>query len=205
MLVLWSGGCDSTYLLYTLLYDQYVTRGNHKLEPHQTVSTISIIHDRINAAEENKLARNKFIKYTNRLKWTFHNFEVTIASDNGNVCIGENNGLSQPLIWLPIAVNYLRPYEDLYVGYIHGDCVWHYKHEIYAMFDNMQKIRGGTGKLIAPLEWQHKYDILKNLKSYKLHNKVWWCENPVNGKNCKKCVPCITNSIAKTAIDNEIV
>lgn len=187
-LLCWSGGCDSTLILYKLL-----KAGN------KNVRTISINHHQIPAKFQNKTSRMMILRKLAKqgLKVKEHT-ELNINYDcGGNVSY---HNMAQSSIWQFNAMVYLGEKENLYLGYIKPDCIWHYRTELYNLFGNVCRITGRTGKLETPLEWYTKEDVIKELANVGLENLVWWCESP-NGehdfKPCGKCVPCKTVSAAK--------
>lgn len=236
MLLLFSGGCDSTSLLYDMMssieYKSSIPnseKGVYKIEysgtyglyPYlESVRAISINHEQVPAAEESRKARSAIIasllkKFPSK---TLYHTEVTIATSSihtskSQVSIG--GGLIQPTLWMLQAAQYLDESEDLYVGYIKGDCIWHYKHELITAFNCLQQISHRTGKLIFPLEWTTKIEVIKHLKQNHFYNKTWYCERPVNGKRCGrndrlKCNSCKTHDFsidqfnAESALEKKI-
>lgn len=190
-LVLWSGGCDSTLLLHNLLAQRRACLSNDE------VRAISITHPQLPANEENKRARTQASKVLEKLHGKFEHLEITITHNDGAVrAIESGGGLTQPMIWVLYASLHLLPAEDLYIGYVKGDCIWNYRHELYAAFNSIQWINHRTGVLKLPLENTGKTDIIKSLKNVGLYRHTWYCEDPVKGKKCSKCTPCKTHRTA---------
>lgn len=97
-------------------------------------------------------------------------------------------GIEQCVFWLGLAVPYLRESENLFMGYIKSDDFWHYKSFAYAAFDNLQILAGHSGKLMLPMEWVTKSEVVRRLRELKL--RTWSCECPKGKKPCGKCTPC---------------
>lgn len=174
-LVVWSGGCDSTLILNDLL-----------VAGRDDVRTVAINHKQVGNNPESKAARQKIIKHFAKKKITWEHEEVEIDTYGGH----QNGGTIQPCIWLLNATCNLKANEDLYMGYIRGDDVWHYMEQVRSIFNNIQYMTHKTGRLQLPLEWERKKDIKKRLNQTGLLNLVWWCESPVKGKPCNKCCSC---------------
>ena len=214
MKILWSGGCDSSLVLYDIVQatlrpivkngvEQYRMCGEIvDYDPNERIDVISINHDQVPAKEESKAARKKLLEVLSKrfVQKRIFAGEVDIVNGGGyplSVC--HNNGIIQPTLWLLQAAQYLEASEDLYVGYIRTDDIWHYKQEFIAAFELLQKLANRTGKLIFPLEWYTKQDVIKLLKQAKIYQYVWYCENPHYGKRCRginKCHPCDEHDVA---------
>lgn len=221
-LILWSGGCDSTYLLHTALRTWYdhQERANQQLPgttPHTTppnipVRTITIIHPQVPAQNEQRRARHALTTALNKQGYHWPHLEVTIThttpnnqeadpeadpeADHGVTGAGDYGGLIQPLLWIPLAIPYLDHHEDLAVGYIKGDDAQFYLTTIRTAFNNLQWIAGRAGNLSTPLDNTSKPEIIHHLKTTKLYKHTWWCEDPTTNKPCKKCAPCMTHATA---------
>lgn len=189
-LVCWSGGCDSTVVLANLLEQRTIK-----------VRTISIIHNQVGANAEQKSARQTIKNELTKKYGEFESFEVNITSD-GNAVRSLQGGLCQPIIWLPLSTLYLQENEDLYVGYISGDDVWHYKQDLLKLFNYSQIIQSKIGILQMPLEWQTKSDIIYKLKQHNLYEYGWYCEYPTyDKKQCGICHSCEVHNMYLTQYD----
>lgn len=197
MLLLWSGGVDSTLLLYDLLR----IGGND-------VRTISVQHPQVAAVEESSNARDEIMHHFEKQGLTFQRTEVKINQEIKSIVKGEwaiqgaegGNGLTQPSVWIAECIPYLKPAENLYAGYIKGDDVWHYWRELSQGFDFLQYTRGGTGKLMAPLEWSDKTECVRRINELGLLRKVWYCEDPQHSKSCRNCHSCRKHNIAEVML-----
>lgn len=178
-LVLWSGGLDSTLALY------------YELTSKKSVRTITINHNKINSnkQEKEKKARKEIKAKLLEEGYNFHSFEINIEDNDENVSFC---GLTHPIIWLPQAIFYLEPNEDLIIGWIRGDDIWHYKTHVEQIFWSMLSIMEKDGcRLSTPLEFENKYDVLSQMKKYGLEDICWWCEEPTSvGMSCGSCDPC---------------
>ena len=192
MLVLWSGGCDSTLVLNNLLVQEQVLSTYQQ----QIIRTISINHPQITTSKTQKKTRDKLVKEFKNRGLEFDRNEVVIKHDYG---AKKNHGIIQPFVWLFAAFQYLLEKEDLYTGYIRSDCIWRHKEKILSIFNDSQKIMWKSGSLMSPLEWMEKNEVLSRLGKANLLDLVWYCEDS-NKKHCGKCTPCKTHLTAKWQI-----
>lgn len=184
-LVVWSGGCDSTLVLHDLAKKQ----GN--------VRALSIRHINVPAAKESDRARTRLLSRLQKKGLNIDHTTIDVNQCESDVQIEAlDGGCAQPVLWLAIAVGYLREKEDLYFGHHRGDDFWEFRSAFEAAFRALQKIRGGKGKIVYPLRAFHKADILKRLQALSLYRDCWYCENPRDGKRCGRCRPCITHRTA---------
>lgn len=188
-LVLFSGGCDSTLVLYQLLQNQDI---------RENVKTLSILHPQVGAQEPQKRARENIFKEfqarelpTLRQKIEFeYKFEESMSSP------GEG-GITQPLLWLPIAFMFAEAGEKIYAGYHKGDDFFKFHDRSLALLDAMCEMHNRKVYMEFPLEYMRKSDIIQELKDRRLYEFCWYCEFPEeNGGACKKCYPCITHRAA---------
>jgi 7-cyano-7-deazaguanine synthase in queuosine biosynthesis len=182
-LVCWSGGRDSTLVLYNLL----------KSREHE-IRTISIIHEQIYDSKQMESRQ----KIKEKLVKEFGDFEsinvnISINGSKDGVCIDEG-GLFQPVLWISTASGFLKNNENLYLGYIAGDDVWTSIYQIKTLFSNAQEIMNKSGKIIFPLYTNNKSDVIMDLSSTGLLEDTWFCQE--NGPTpCGKCHSCQTNDM----------
>ncbi len=191
-LVLWSGGCDSTLVLFDLLRKRQA-QGILGL-PDDPVRAVSFTHPQVMAQEENRKARLALIPILENRFGKFARSEFAITLD-GFGC-STNGGCIQPMMWMLQAALCLEKSEDLYIGYVRTDCALVYRPQLYAGFSAIQEMNYRTGKLFFPLEWTQKPEIITRLKTERLYRHTWYCESPENGKKCGKCSPCTTHRTA---------
>lgn len=166
-LVLWSGGADSTLVLWDLLREK----------PGDTVRAFSVTHHHVHPEVEARDAREKIRKWLERKGLKFKHTEVGIhphpdlhdfSASNGN------GGVQHPVIWMGAVIPYLRETEDLYTGYIRKDDIWHHWESMRYAYTNLMSIAGKSGNLHTPLEWWDKAEVIKRLrKSRGLISRVW--------------------------------
>ena len=226
-LICWSGGCDSTLALLDLA---------RKSTPFDPVKALSIRHPQINAREEQDRSREAIKKWIAKRGWPVIYQEIQlehlIANDIADYkkkdeipgeedivsffCVSDN-GIFQPALWVPQAALYLEDNEDLFMGYVKGDDVWHRREAVVGLFNHIQSVLEKKGKIQFPLEWTKKEEILKRLSDLKVLDLCWSCEFPkrltpaAKPIPCGKCHPCVrrleTSKIIgigyNTALDHE--
>lgn len=190
-LILWSGGCDSSLLIF-----EQATKALAAGEPMPR--TLSINYDeQINAGEQQRKVRAAFLKELARRGMKIEATELEIRKQGEGYV--QRNGLPQSCFWLSLAQTFLEEEEDLYLGYVRGDDIWHRRSELIWIFDNTQTILRKTGKLFMPFEWVAKDEVLKDLAAARLDKLVWYCEcvRPGEKKPCGWCPSCKSMSAAK--------
>ncbi len=197
-LICWSGGLDSTLVLYDLAREH---RDGVNFQQHG-VRALSIIHPQISqhrkAVERSRKALKRKFREAG-LTIAFLEVEITQTA----AAWKEQNFLGsaanpQSFLWLTMAANYLEPVEDLYSGYIRGDDFWHRAEKCQTAFAGLQSFAGREGRLIHQLEWVDKAEVITRTKELGLYDLAWWCEDlkPPRGKPCGKCPSCRTNDAA---------
>ena len=193
-LVLFSGGCDSTLVLYTRAMEILKTNQSYNM-----VKALSINHDQVPSQTQQQNARKKikeeFIKRELPIEW----LEVSISQKSGYGV--EGTGLTQPLIWLPTAALYLRTGDNLYTGYHEGDHYWTRSHDAEIAMQSFLKVMDKKDvKIIHQLEYTDKASIIRQLKDRGLYELCWYCETPKStplyDEPCGDCTPCRTHRTA---------
>jgi hypothetical protein len=195
--LLWSGGCDSTLLLADMLKakkggkpGEFVT-----LDDNDHVRAFSVVNSQQAGYAQNLKARQRLAPTLKRRFGEFVHAEMRVR--HKGLFIDSNGGMPQPMMWLLHAVQILDSSEDLYVGYIKGDEVWHYRAQLELAFQYVQQFTHRTGKLRMPLEWVSKAEVLAALRRLKLLKHTWHCELPVRGRTCRTCASCVAHLTAK--------
>lgn len=195
-IILWSGGLDSTVLLYKLL-----------LDATESSPIIAVTIDKypqldITALLKQKIAREKFVKRfkrltTNRLKLVSIKMEI---EDCNNQLYIDNTGLPQAAVWLTTISNFLCSDDTIYLGYIKEDDIWHHKSDWLDLFNSIMKLKNIENKIKVefPFEWYSKYEILNWANHYKIPKTCYfYCENPTLKGKCKYCHSCIVHARAE--------
>jgi 7-cyano-7-deazaguanine synthase in queuosine biosynthesis len=198
-LVVWSGGADSTLVLHDLAKAE-------SIEPFpEPVRSISFEVSQCPGAPEQARARARILEWFKAREYPVSNMVVKI--DSGDAL--ERYGNPQATLWM-LALQALRPDENLYSGYHRGDDFWHGSQHLVYSFHEMQKLGTRTGVWLFPLETLYKYQVIERLKKTgepgrpetSLYPLVWFCGRPTkdDGKPhddpCGRCQPCITHALA---------
>lgn len=192
-LISFSGGCDSTVLLYNWAETSSLTYPVHAL---------SISHEGVPNLVQQKKARKKIIANLRARGFHIKHTELSITINQSEFWFEQGTGVSQPVMWVPSAVQCLKADENLLMGYIRSDDIMHYRKDLFDLFDTSQRLIGKTGKLELPLEWTPKTEIIKRLRDIKLYDLVWYCEgNTTSPIPCGHCSSCTKHRLALYELD----
>lgn len=178
IIVIWSGGCDSTALLHNLACKF----------PDKTITAYSTI--------SYTGSRRTDRKCRERLKKKFEEEGITNINYKTVVCqveqFSQGSGLAQPCVWLSVLPGVLCGQAQLVCfGYIRGDDIWHYKESFKKIFDGMKELLHTDAELCFPLEWKDKQDILQYLDDHNLLDLCNCCEYADTYENgCGSCKDC---------------
>lgn len=192
-LLLWSGGLDSTYLLWCRLANG---------------QAVDVLYINLDNNKENSELEQKAIK---KLKTIFKKaclpagirkeYEYVVPTKTSIVVT-----LPQAVIWNDgILWNYNpQEHESVELSYVQGDDFWHYRDRIASyqkiMFQAHIKNIPETFEVTYPLEWMKKYEIIKKMQETDLGKKllkaVRYCELGSSKKPCGECSSCITHDEA---------
>lgn len=190
----WSGGCDSTAVLFQLLNNI----------PEKPIHTIAFNHHQIGEykMQMEKQKRTEFLcwcesheKFRNRIKHTdinLSNISVEISNENGCSC-------PQPFLWTTNILTYVLNDSLIAFGYHKGDDFF-----TYDIFSNWLKLCEGAtyllGKKVSffmPYRYSEKVDIIRILKENNIYDFTWYCEgNRPDKTACGYCLPCKTHEAA---------
>lgn len=188
-MLLWSGGADSTLLLYALL------------RMKERVRTLTVVHDQLGQNHQQAVARFAVTVRLRALGLSWGHREVRVSSD---ACVTPG-GLPQPALWLTIASAYLDPGEDLVLGWHRGDDALARREAMARTLDAVTDLvhseePGKTNRLLTPLESLWKAQVVDALHALDLLDLTWTCEVPeadTTMRACGDCVPCATLRMAR--------
>jgi hypothetical protein len=186
-LLLWSGGNDSTLVLHDLLHNGWLYVRDGAIEP--TVWTLTIELPGLGAIEEQRAARQRIGE---ALRARGAHFTEHVLTIDGTKNRHQGDGLILPPLWIGNGVSLLGDDDDLYAGYVLGDSALKSRDALIKMFDAAQRLGRKHGRLILPLEYTPKRDVLRRLDEAGLGGLTWTCEKPVSGNACGTCGPCTT-------------
>ncbi len=194
-MILWSGGTDSTLILADCLRNK------------EDIATIAINHKNITISDIGRKVRHNLFKILSKKHKPWPHIEVDLnhksswglPADVGNVGV---HGLIQPVIWIGIVMPFLEPTDDLVVGYNCQDCAIGSLCYIKEVVNSLQMISRKTGRVLFPLEYTTKAEVIVALREHRLISHTWYCEEPkINeqkktNKPCNECQSCRAHKTA---------
>lgn len=199
-LVCWSGGLDSTAALLHSAADS-----SHQVP----VSAVSFNHRQFGSPRE-RGARAHILRWMKRQGYRVWHSEVEIVSMGVPIEPDaekekKNAHFERPSIlhatYLGLAFPYLRRDDDLVFGYIKYDPAWHQMSRIREAHRALCDAVGYRGRLLTPLEWWDKQDVMENLEKWKFPLDLCWsCQAPKGRRSCGECDSCTERREAETAL-----
>lgn len=178
-LLCFSGGCDSTYLLYLL------AKHSSSACP---VQTFAINHPQIPCLNAQWRQRQRILKEMKKRGHHINHREMKIEIEGDGI---NGDGIPQVIIWLN-ATQYLTKEQDLWLGYKRGDCFFSYQERFQSAFKQIQSAADRTGSYKFPLQHTYKRDIIYQLEEAGLMKLIWTCERAGRSlKPCGECNKCI--------------
>ncbi len=185
-IVLWSGGCDSTLLLYQL------SKSNPDKSVHAVSICTSYAPDAIEIKRE-KVCREKIKKHFNEMGIN----NILYTEINVDMPLNEEfeswtSLMFFPIIYLGNITPYLKHGDIVYQAYIKEDIELHFKYPILNLAKLVSAIIGVNFEYKFPFEYKSKIDVVDEIIKLGLLDKVSWCSHPLkDGSPCKKCRSCI--------------
>ena len=201
--VIYSGGCDSTLLLYELS-KKFGTKKN----PVKALSFNYVQAINPRKIKTEKKTRNSFKQYCKKNKIYVDFLDINITTNrkyDKRACESYSfNGIAQPYLWLTSLSTILLGKHNIYFGYIKEDDFWFFKTEFINAFNALQKITGTESRLIFAYSHAYKKNIIKELNENKIYEYTWHCEMPTDdNKRCGTCHPCKKHDQALKQIAEE--
>jgi 7-cyano-7-deazaguanine synthase in queuosine biosynthesis len=181
-LVLWSGGTDSTAMVIDLLHKSdidilYVNLENNKFQQRQEKKSILKIRALLADANLKGSIRNVY-------EFGYTTIAVTKAV------------YAQPSLWLQAAafVSNTDLHSSVNLGYVRQDDAWHFKTEIYNLWDSLNAIISEEKvPLEFPYEWHRKQELINDMKQFVYYKQImsliYWCESGTK-RSCGECDSC---------------
>ncbi len=147
--LVWSGGMDSTCLLFDLL------------EKHDKIRIISFVSDMLSSGEEDTEARKKILKILEKYhigKYTYMEYPIQFMS------------YYQGSHWFTNLSLLIRNDSEIHMGYIRTDDFWHRKQFLEEAFYSIQKMDNINSEIIYDYEWKTKEEIIEKAKSIGIYN-----------------------------------
>lgn len=184
-LVFWSGGLDSTYLVYKLLN-----------EGHHVSSAYIEISNNANKVKREKSAIQQILN-----SYTFQNLKQNHIhwgeSLTINLTMHAGNNTIIALVYIPIfltAYTFLSSKEIDYcaIGYVLNDCAISYIPDIKNVAEALNGLAIEDSKfppLVFPLIKKSKQEIYNELP-WDVKQYTTCCENKLEQDDCGECIPC---------------
>ena len=172
--VTFSGGCDSTLVLYTTLMRKL--RG----EINDEIQILTINCNQIPAQKEQRRARTRILEEFKKRELTNYSInEISIITSDSSSGIRFDYGLIQPIVWLTLAPLYVANNGKLQMGYHRGDDFWGKRYNAEESFNKSCFVMCKKCEIEYPLEYNTKAEIISLLKQRDLYDLCWYCEHPV--------------------------
>lgn len=194
MLVVWSGGLDSTLILADLLRKDYHARIDEPGQEQEFVRSISVNHPQVSASRILRRTRKNLLDEFKRRGWKLYHNEITIKHE-GKYQAGSCDFSLQPLLWLGTVFPYIWKTEKLMLGYLLTDSAS--KENMVSTFNSMRQVVGKEASIEFPLQYESKHEVIHRMREHKLFDLCFWCEQPKRDQACGNCNPCRTNLTAQ--------
>ncbi|AMM44912.1 7-cyano-7-deazaguanine synthase [Bacillus phage SP-15] len=184
--VIWSGGCDSTLLLY-----EVASKYGTKEKPIKTISFESQFLQS-NKVKTERYRRTRLLMEFKKRGLHIQNTTV-VTSDKGEKYYPQQKGLAQAFLWVTQSLIYVGS-DNLYFGYIKGDDFWQSYSDFYYACEYLGRLLGHEPNLCIPFRYDKKSTILNELHEHDLYDLTWYCELPDEiNQPCGRCNPCSTH------------
>lgn len=182
--VVWSGGLDSTLILYDLI------------KKNIDVSVITFETD-VFGRDKNileQVARTRFLQKFSNTKITEYKIKLDFPyTDN----IHGEGGICQQPYMINLIGLYGKKDTTYHFGYHKGDDFFTWHNEHIKILENINTIMCKNVNVNFPLRHMQKWQIIDRIQYYGLDDYVWFCEYPGNSHNgkseCGNCNPCKTH------------
>jgi len=186
--VLWSGGLDSTYLIYDNLTKGHYVRGgyvelvNNKFQVYKEKNSLCKLYDIFEANFGDQFSYTELVK-----------FDV----DNK----GDYLWLPQPLIWLTSSLFISGSFDEIQLAYIMNDDAISYLEDLKKIHRSYVPIAPGLPPIKFPLSKTKKEEIIERLPKQYL-KEISFCESDEEIRYCGECPSCkrmknLLNDISK--------
>ena len=168
--LLWSGGIDSTVLLYKFMVEN----------PDTDIYTYSVKHCQIHQGQQymENLARKRFLKWVGKKKSKYvHHTQIELCENGSQLAYG---GAGQSTLWFSVFLLYINNNSIIHTGYIRGDDFWFHKNDINDLVNAYCRLKEYDNiKLEFDLQFFRKSDIIRFVEDNGIPNNCYWyCESP---------------------------
>lgn len=189
---LWSGGCDSTLVLFTAL------KRLKEWGDQRTIKTYSFIHHQLDSRKMDleKQRRNMFLAWLEDNGYSGKVQHIDIHIDRHEISA---SGCPQAALWVINLIPLVESNSIILTGYHKGDCFWEYSvfSDWVKLTTGLLNLFGKNPKFVMPLRDTTKYRIIEKLKTENIYKFTWYCEMPKSdGTVCDYCLPCETHKMS---------
>lgn len=203
--LLYSGGCDSTLILYSLL----------NAYPEKEIYTVAIRYPWLleEKHESEFQTRHRYIKHLTEKGHIIHHSEINVTQSTFDFLDGKKDqkvlnavagGSPQAIAWLSLISIYLDRGDKLYYGILGSDSnaqyIDYYREGMKYILTTLD--RNNEIELRTPLRYKNKDYVLRQLLLNNIYDYTWHCEEPISkGVPCLNCHPCQTHLKALVGIE----
>jgi len=180
LLVGWSGGLDSTYLIWKAI------NSGIKVD----AAYFELVNN-TNKIKREQMAIGALLPFFNQNP-NFKFLGTTVKFEIGNNHEVLGSYLQQVPVWLSsIIYSYNEKHNKIALGYVTGDDDISYWPEIKGIYEAVSKMfrTNNPPELVIPLRKVSKWYELSELP-HEIINSVTFCENAFEDDNCGGCAPC---------------
>lgn len=198
--VMWSGGCDSTLLLYEVLETYGV----------ENVVAVSYNYPWLlqEKAKSEEMHRDAFKAKLKTLNKTYAEkpinqieFRIDMKAVSGDFPGLHYSGLPQAVAWLLSVPICAKDDSYIYTGAIRSDDLTLCLESYHEMFRGISKTLSRKIYLREPYLYLNKANVIEKLIRYGIYDSTWHCEVPDDVNTpCYECVPCKTHIRALTEL-----
>lgn len=198
--VMWSGGCDSTLLLYEVLEtygpDNVIAVSYNYPWLLKEKAKSEEIHRKAFKAKLMTMNKTYAGKHINQLEFTI---DMTCVSGSFQNIYGA--GLPQAVAWLLSIPICAKDNAYIYTGAIKSDDLTLQLEAYHEMFSGISKTLNRKIYLREPYLYLTKSNVIEKLIRYGIYDSTWHCEIPSDVNTpCYECVPCKTHIAALTEL-----
>lgn len=200
IVILWSGGLDSTLCLYNAC----------KHFPTRRVIAVSVHVEAMgpNKMKREQTARKKIREYFNSMHLNFQHMCIKVCEPVGDVDYAlaivhepeysfsniRRTLACQPLFFIPNLLPFFPQHCELWISNIRDDSeYWMIKHDVDSMINHMAAIAHKQVNIHYPLQYFKKWEVLEaiSLSCPDVLELFTSCENTTTADNCGYCTPCV--------------
>ena len=193
-IVNWSGGCDSTLLLYELLKKYGPNRVKAVTYKYPYYDETKFMSEQMKRDQFKEFLKKENLDY-------FCHTTYKMECDNSKVW-AQGGGNAQAPGWL-MSLLYCQDGDYFYDTSIKNDDLTIKNEDLKQAIEHLSNILSRKIILRQPYLYFTKEYIIAKLIKYKIYKYTWYCEMPESvGKVCCKCEPCAlhTKSLAALSI-----